>query len=741
MTCSNSRVLIILTMTSTFVNPLILIAFLLGFTSWNLGGDAGELLAESCQLGTAHPPGYPLFTLISHGLIKLFQNIWTPAKTINIACCFMGTATFVIVCQCTQMLAHSNVSNSQKRLDRLSCCSLLSGFTFALSPIVWEYSIGTEVFAMNNLFISYIIFCTIQLSISNDVSMWSQRGALVCGFALSHQHASCLFIFPLSIHVIMIVWFRCRFWKSFLILSLKLVMWLLLGVSPYLYLVWASQSPKAGSWGDMTNLRGFSRHILREEYGTFHMMDTKQQVEGSLTRWHVYFRHLYSDYSIVGVFLFLIGVISTFVQKGATNAQMIHTTQLQQQQRNHKSNSTFSRHGNFKSDINDDIEQSNRNYPSIKTTLVLTLLFYMIIWNGIFSNLPLNVPMAFEVQSRFWMQPDMIVCLFIGLGGHTCYTFILQKTHENFKALLWSIKLSFIVLLLLAIKQSDILSLKWSRSDIFWMMHDYGTSILETLPPQSLLLSHTDLDWNTVRYLQVCEGIRKHDVTHISLQLMPYPWFQRQSHLYKNVTFPKILDNVSTNRLDMGNALLIRRFVEANMKSFSGGIYLDMQSIKDADIGLAGIYRHGTFMLQPWGLVYRVVPKYRNMQGSSDENNQQLILSVIRDWHPSSRMMIKKVRTTMSKHNLTNDTSKDHHQLKRRRGSWEFAAQSVFWDMHYVLSLHLLTMANTIKSHQMIQNHDLIRLQFYLLHKSCELLWKVLHVVDERNTIRYVKSL
>lgn len=24
----------------------------------------GELVAEGCQLGTAHPPGYPLFTLI-----------------------------------------------------------------------------------------------------------------------------------------------------------------------------------------------------------------------------------------------------------------------------------------------------------------------------------------------------------------------------------------------------------------------------------------------------------------------------------------------------------------------------------------------------------------------------------------------------------------------------------------------------------------------------------------------------
>ena len=30
------------------------------------GGDSGELVAESCELGTAHPPGYPLYTLVVH---------------------------------------------------------------------------------------------------------------------------------------------------------------------------------------------------------------------------------------------------------------------------------------------------------------------------------------------------------------------------------------------------------------------------------------------------------------------------------------------------------------------------------------------------------------------------------------------------------------------------------------------------------------------------------------------------
>ena len=32
------------------------------------GGDSGELVAEGCILGTAHPPGYPLLTMMVYAL-------------------------------------------------------------------------------------------------------------------------------------------------------------------------------------------------------------------------------------------------------------------------------------------------------------------------------------------------------------------------------------------------------------------------------------------------------------------------------------------------------------------------------------------------------------------------------------------------------------------------------------------------------------------------------------------------
>ena len=45
------------------------------------------------------------------------------------------------------------------------------------------------------------------------------------------------------------------------------------------------------------------------------------------------------------------------------------------------------------------------------------------------------------------------------------------------------------------------------RSQSGWVIHKYGESILANVPPDSLLLAHTDLDWNPVRYLLHCEGV------------------------------------------------------------------------------------------------------------------------------------------------------------------------------------------------------------------------------------------
>jgi hypothetical protein len=121
-------------------------------------------------------------------------------------------------------------------------------------------------------------------------------------------------------------------------------------------------------------------------------------------------------------------------------------------------------------------------------------------------------------------------------------------------------------------------------------LHWYGGALLAALPERALLLSHTDLDWGPARYLRLCEGARP-DVTHLSVQLLPYPWFERQKALYPNVTFPALFPGVSTHKSDLANGRLIEEFVAANWAAFGagaaggGGIFLDLQAVEESDHG------------------------------------------------------------------------------------------------------------------------------------------------------------
>ena len=38
-------------------------------------GDSGEMVVAACQLGVAHPPGYPLWTLLSRAFMELIPMV------------------------------------------------------------------------------------------------------------------------------------------------------------------------------------------------------------------------------------------------------------------------------------------------------------------------------------------------------------------------------------------------------------------------------------------------------------------------------------------------------------------------------------------------------------------------------------------------------------------------------------------------------------------------------------------
>uniref|UniRef100_A0A7R9WJN7 DUF2723 domain-containing protein n=1 Tax=Pseudictyota dubia TaxID=2749911 RepID=A0A7R9WJN7_9STRA len=437
------------------------------------GGDAGELLAEACHYGVAHPPGYPLFTLLSGAVMRLSRACGSgmgPAQTINALCAVLGAMTCFFIGRTTAMLC----SLVMPKDAPVGPVSAISGVLFALSPLVWEYSIGAEVFALNNMLCSLLLYCAgrVAMTSSTGVVRECAIGAFISGLALSNQHTSLLFIAPIVVYAMRVLHRHKK-------LSVKTVsqcgMCFFFGLLPYSYLHYASRTPAPGSWGDLTSVRGFLRHIARTEYGTLKLAPNLGEVEGWFERWKAYGAHALKESHIVGLALAIVGA-----------AHAIHREVKQIP--GLSANTAFGekRHRIGSGDV------GRIHFPC--STFAATFLFYQAVWNGLFSNLPLSFPMAYAVHSRFWMQPSLILCVFSGTG----IAVVLSSLDIGKKA---KTCLGRILLLATYIHcaHQHFHSMDKSGSNGM-VLSDYGNAILDTIPPNSLLVAHTDLDWNTVSF-------------------------------------------------------------------------------------------------------------------------------------------------------------------------------------------------------------------------------------------------
>ncbi|CAN0493450.1 unnamed protein product, partial [Ectocarpus sp. 12 AP-2014] len=248
------------------------------------GGDAGELVAESCHLGTAHPPGYPLFTLLNHmttrGIPPLLEYVGfssgteadggaSPAWYANATASIMGALAVLFTAQTTLLLLRPRWGWRYVLLRELAsgCAALLMAF----SPLTWQYSVTAEVFALNNFLLSLLCSLVVRFSLRRELAT-ATGGALVSGLALSNQHTAVLYVAPLAAWVMLQLKRQLHPWRRLSLEAVLLAAVFLLGLAPYAFLpLAAKRAPKRGSWGNVTTWSGFLHHIRRGDYGSLRL--------------------------------------------------------------------------------------------------------------------------------------------------------------------------------------------------------------------------------------------------------------------------------------------------------------------------------------------------------------------------------------------------------------------------------------------------------------------------------------
>ncbi|CAI9744401.1 Hypothetical predicted protein [Octopus vulgaris] len=321
------------------------------------GGDTGELLSSACQFGVSHPPGYPLFTMLTSLAVKCC-SYRSPAWRANVL-----TATF-------SALTGGVLSHTILKETGQPSAALLAVALFSVNRLTWNWSVTAEVFSLNNLFLSILTCLSFMLENAVQPSRklrLARIGAFVSALCLCNQHTSFIYLLYLIPWVIFKLYLAGLFRLTNLF---SLLVPFILGLLPYLYLpISAHLNVAKWTWGDQRTLTGFWTHLMRSEYGTFSL--GKDEVGlGLITGLKFYMIHEWFTLTPVAIILFGMSVWSIV----------------------------------------------RRLYTGYSCALVHLLMFvsYLVFFSWR-ANLNINNPLFLGVVERFWMQASMVLVFLASL--------------------------------------------------------------------------------------------------------------------------------------------------------------------------------------------------------------------------------------------------------------------------------------------------------------------------------------
>ena len=215
------------------------------------GGDSGDLVTAAFVGGIAHPPGYPLHTLL--GFISSHLLIFIPVVS--------SVALISAIASLISLLFFYKLSF---KLTKSTYFSIVSTATLAFSFLFWFYSEIAEVFSLNTMFAILLLYLGVSFYKNKKVKIL-MLASFIFGLSLTNHHTIIL-ISP----VLLLLFFGAF---RIIIKQKRVLFYLLisflLGFSVYLYAPIAAFRVPVINWDNPVNLGNLINLILRKGYGTF----------------------------------------------------------------------------------------------------------------------------------------------------------------------------------------------------------------------------------------------------------------------------------------------------------------------------------------------------------------------------------------------------------------------------------------------------------------------------------------
>lgn len=290
--------------------------------------DSGELIVASDYLGVPHPPGYPIWSLLTWAFQWVFHKVTfhgypNPAWAVNFFSAFTGAAACGILALLVSRSGMDFLRNLKKetevlgeKTESLFCCvaGIASGLLLAFSQGLWSQAVIAEVYAPNVLFQTAVLLFLYRwmsqpdnpkplfltafifgLGLTNHQTLIFMGLAIGLGVILRNLKLARDFIIVGLFYVLMVAinkfgpenWAWNRgwdyasfwFWSAYAVIIPILGLFLpngktvcatyllmLLGVSFYLYMPFSSDQNPPINWGYPRTWQGLMHAITRGQY-------------------------------------------------------------------------------------------------------------------------------------------------------------------------------------------------------------------------------------------------------------------------------------------------------------------------------------------------------------------------------------------------------------------------------------------------------------------------------------------
>jgi hypothetical protein len=415
-------------------------------------GDSPELTMAARTLGVAHPPGYPLFTMLGH----LFSFV--PLGPIPFRVNLLSVVSDALTVGIVFLTAF--------RLSRARLASAVGALVLAFNPLFWSWSLVAEVFPLNNLLASLLIYLLVVWSEEPKQTGTLLAASFIGGLAITNHQTVVLLTPAISF----LLWRR----RAMLFRPRNLVLCLtsfLLGLLPYAYVPWAAAQHPAYSWGNVSSLNDLFALITRQNYGTLHLTGTSHQGGSAVDR-------VFALCVSFGPFLGLLGLL------GLVDAY-----------RQHRWYFWFS-----------------------LLAFIFVGPFFVIITN---LNLA-NTPQTIFVLERFFLLPMVIAAPLCALGIDA-FGELINTYGSRLRAGRWPVVSGAVAIILVVSLLTNYRRIDQSHNHV---ARTYAEDVFATVEPGTILLVTGDGLSLPLLYLNVVEQVRP-DVTLVLPLLLPGDWYVR----------------------------------------------------------------------------------------------------------------------------------------------------------------------------------------------------------------------